>query len=338
MEAELLELYADPTVDTKPELLSKRGGAFYSEAAVELIASLHGDRRRGRPVVNVRNDGTLPFLPDDAVIEVPADRRRLRRAPGAAARADRAAATRGLIAHVTAYEELALDAAIHGGGDRVRTALLAHPLIGQADLADKLADALIAAEPRASCRGHRSPVAAVLASTAGTARPTSRWPTADGTVLAARAGRRPSRRTWTAWPGRSSRGRQGVGAIRAELGLAADEPLAEHAGRLRRRRRPPREERGAGRGVRRRAAGPRRVEVGNDTFALLRAGTSRPVGRRRGLRRGHQLRRHRPGRPARALPGDRHVYRRLGRRPGLGETRDCSRRCAPRTAAARRPR
>src|SRR5947207_4328370 len=32
MEAELLTMYADPTLDTKPELLSQRGGAFYSEA------------------------------------------------------------------------------------------------------------------------------------------------------------------------------------------------------------------------------------------------------------------------------------------------------------------
>jgi 6-phospho-beta-glucosidase len=51
----------------------------------------------------------------------------------------------GLIAHVSAYEELALDAAIRGGRERVFKALLAHPLIGQHDLADKLTDMLIAA-------------------------------------------------------------------------------------------------------------------------------------------------------------------------------------------------
>src|SRR5262249_249027 len=55
----------------KPEMLSQRGGAFYSEAAVALLASLTtgaGDVQ----VVNLRNRGTLPFLDDDAVIEVPA--------------------------------------------------------------------------------------------------------------------------------------------------------------------------------------------------------------------------------------------------------------------------
>src|ERR1700723_764273 len=71
IERELMELYGDPTLDRKPELLAKRGGAFYSEAAVALIASLFGDDPgaigAAEQVVNVRNAGTLPFLADDAV-------------------------------------------------------------------------------------------------------------------------------------------------------------------------------------------------------------------------------------------------------------------------------
>ena len=50
----------------------------------------------------------------------------------------------GLVAHVTAYEHLALDAALHGGRQRVFEALLAHPLVGQATLADGLTDRLLA--------------------------------------------------------------------------------------------------------------------------------------------------------------------------------------------------
>ena len=73
IERQLLEMYADPALDTKPELLGQRGGAFYSEAAVALLASLVTDAG-DRQVVNVRNDGTLPFLSDEAVIEVPGDR------------------------------------------------------------------------------------------------------------------------------------------------------------------------------------------------------------------------------------------------------------------------
>jgi 6-phospho-beta-glucosidase len=148
METALLEMYADPAVDTKPELLEKRGGAFYSEAAVALIASLVGDRGDTQ-VVNLRNDGTLPFLPDEAVIEVPAT---ITAAGATALPVDPVEPLfAGLIAHVTAYETLALAAALHGGEDRVADALLAHPLIGQASLSKDLARRLIEAN-----RGHLS--------------------------------------------------------------------------------------------------------------------------------------------------------------------------------------
>jgi 6-phospho-beta-glucosidase len=55
------------------------------------------------------------------------------------------AVARGLVAHVSAYEELALDAALRGGRQRVFRALLAHPLVGQHHVADELADKLLAA-------------------------------------------------------------------------------------------------------------------------------------------------------------------------------------------------
>jgi 6-phospho-beta-glucosidase len=45
---------------------------------------------------------------------------------------------------VSAYEELAVEAAIRGGRGRVLAALLAHPLIGQHDVAGQLAGRLIA--------------------------------------------------------------------------------------------------------------------------------------------------------------------------------------------------
>ena len=77
IETQLMELYADPALDHKPALLDRAGGAFYSEAAVDLLAGLLGSGASVPPqVVNVRNSGTLPFLPDDAVIETPADGRR----------------------------------------------------------------------------------------------------------------------------------------------------------------------------------------------------------------------------------------------------------------------
>ncbi|GAA3266669.1 6-phospho-beta-glucosidase [Streptomyces lavendulae] len=142
MEKELLALYGDPALDEKPALLAKRGGAFYSEAAVDLAAALLGGGGPSVQVVNTRNDGTLPFLPDDAVIEVQARVDGSGPVPLPVPRLDPLFA--GLTAHVSAYEDLALDAALRGGRERVSKALLAHPLVGQYDLAQGLTDRLLA--------------------------------------------------------------------------------------------------------------------------------------------------------------------------------------------------
>ncbi|MFW6693666.1 6-phospho-beta-glucosidase [Streptomyces sp. MAR4 CNX-425] len=141
IEAELLRMYADPALDTKPELLAQRGGAFYSEAAVALAASLLGDAAGAVQAVNTANRGTLPFLPDDAVVEVQAEVTADGARPLPVPALDPLYA--GLVAHTTAYERLALDAALHGGRERVFRALLAHPLVGQYDRAERLTDALI---------------------------------------------------------------------------------------------------------------------------------------------------------------------------------------------------
>ncbi|MFF5859046.1 6-phospho-beta-glucosidase [Streptomyces sp. NPDC012751] len=142
MERELLAMYGDPALDEKPALLAKRGGAFYSEAAVDLAAALLGGGGSPYQVVNTVNRGTLPFLPDDAVIEVQAAVGPAGPVPLPVPRPDPLFA--GLIANVTAYEELALEAALRGGRDRVFRALLAHPLIGQYAYADALTDQLVA--------------------------------------------------------------------------------------------------------------------------------------------------------------------------------------------------
>ena len=90
IESQLLEIYANPAVDEKPALLQQRGGAYYSEAAVDLMASLITDRGDVQ-VVNLRNHGTLAFLADQVVIEVPA---RVRARPATADAATSRAAPR----------------------------------------------------------------------------------------------------------------------------------------------------------------------------------------------------------------------------------------------------
>jgi 6-phospho-beta-glucosidase len=143
IERELLALYADERLAEKPELLSRRGGAYYSEAAVELLASLFGGGPTDRHVVNVCNNGALPFLSDDAVVEVPARVAADGLTP--VPLPELAPMHRGLVSHVSAYEELALDAALRGGRERVFRALLAHPLVGQVDVAETLADRMVEA-------------------------------------------------------------------------------------------------------------------------------------------------------------------------------------------------
>ena len=142
IERELLELYRDPDLDTKPELLERRGGAFYSEAAAALIASLHagtGDTQ----VVDVRNDGALPGLPDDAVVEVPA---RID-ADGAHPLAQEPLAPEllGLVQQAKAYERLAVQAAVTGDRTVALKALLANPLVREYRVAAPLLDALLQA-------------------------------------------------------------------------------------------------------------------------------------------------------------------------------------------------
>ncbi|MBZ6294460.1 6-phospho-beta-glucosidase [Streptomyces olivaceus] len=142
MERQLLRMYGDPALDEKPALLAERGGAYYSEAAVDLAAALLGGAGSPYQVVNTYNRGTLPFLPDDAVIEVPAAVGGKGPAPLPVGDVDPLYA--GLMANVTAYEDLALDAALRGGRDRVFRALLAHPLVGQYGYAEQLTDRLVA--------------------------------------------------------------------------------------------------------------------------------------------------------------------------------------------------
>ena len=143
IERELLELYRDPTLAEKPALLDERGGAYYSEAAVGLVASLVAGSGEVHEV-DLRNEGVLSGLADDDVVELPArvfpDRiEPLRQKP-------LVPELLGLVQHVAAYERLAVEAALTRDPADARKALLAHPLIGQWDTAKELAELLRAAD------------------------------------------------------------------------------------------------------------------------------------------------------------------------------------------------
>ena len=143
IERELLQLYRDPTLTEKPALLEKRGGAFYSEAATALVASLAagtGDVQ----VVDVRNSGAIPGLQNDDVVELPARIDQYGASP--LPQAPLAPELLGLAQHVAAYERLAVQAALDGDRVTARKALLAHPLISQWEPADELVDRLLEAD------------------------------------------------------------------------------------------------------------------------------------------------------------------------------------------------
>jgi 6-phospho-beta-glucosidase len=142
IEARLLEMYADPALDTKPALLDQRGGAYYSEAAAQLVASLH-DGRGDVQVVNVRNGTTLPGLPADAVVEVPAAIDRDGAHP--ASRDALPPEMLGLVQEARAYETLTLAAARSGSRATALKALMANPLVPSYGTAEPLLAALLEA-------------------------------------------------------------------------------------------------------------------------------------------------------------------------------------------------
>jgi 6-phospho-beta-glucosidase len=149
LERELLDLYRDPSLAEKPALLEQRGGAFYSEAATQLIASLAagtGDVQ----VVDVRNGGTLAGLADDDVVEVPA--RIGGSGPEPVQQPPLAPELLGLTQHVAAYERLTAEAAVTRDPTTARKALLTNPLVGEYAKVDELIDQLVAEQPEAVTR------------------------------------------------------------------------------------------------------------------------------------------------------------------------------------------
>jgi 6-phospho-beta-glucosidase len=143
IERELLDLYRDPSLCEKPALLDQRGGAFYSEAAVQLVASLLADTGDIQ-VVDVRGGGALPGLAEDDVIEVPARIGRAGAEP--VPQPPLAPELLGLVQHVAAYERLAASAAASGDRATARRALLSHPLVREYRLADTMLERLLAAD------------------------------------------------------------------------------------------------------------------------------------------------------------------------------------------------
>ncbi len=281
IERRLLDMYRDPQLTEKPALLEQRGGAFYSEAAIQLVASLTSDSGDAQ-VVDIRNNGALAGLADDDVVEVPA---RIR-ASGPVPLPQRPLAPEllGLVQHVAAYERLAATAARSGDPEAARIALLCNPLVRDWRLADgMLGDLLPESTPRRGGRtgarglGHAgtgSRGELVLAVDGGNVKTDLALVAADGGLLSlARGGRSSPHHLGLEGCVEVLQALLGEAMARAGLGgdpvtaaqiMIAGADLPEELEALRAAIAP--------------LGWTQRLTVDNDTFALLRSGTERSWG------------------------------------------------------------
>jgi 6-phospho-beta-glucosidase len=130
VERALLAQYAEPKRNEPPDDLTKRGGAYYSTMATQLLKA-HWNDLDEIHIVNVPHGSAIPGWPADWVLEMPcqvgADG--IRPLPAEPL----PAACAGLLAQVKAYELLTVEAAVNGDRRAAYQALLAHPLGPTAD-------------------------------------------------------------------------------------------------------------------------------------------------------------------------------------------------------------
>jgi len=135
IEEELLNIYMDAELHTKPELLSTRGGANYSEVAISLVDAIYNDKQEIH-VVNLLNNGALDFMEDTDAVEVCA----VVGKNGAVPLQVSGYHNQHIIDYmrmVKAYERETVAAAVHGDEDAAMRALLMNPLVGDYHVASQ---------------------------------------------------------------------------------------------------------------------------------------------------------------------------------------------------------
>lgn len=141
-ENELFELYKDPKLNYKPEQLLQRGGAYYSDAACETIASIYANKET-QIVVSTKNEGAVPDLPADCVVEVTT----YIGAQGArnVAFGPLSTAERGWLQVMKAMELLTIEAAVTGDYGTALQAFTLNPLIVSGATGKRVMDELFIA-------------------------------------------------------------------------------------------------------------------------------------------------------------------------------------------------
>ncbi|MFV0555567.1 MAG: 6-phospho-beta-glucosidase [Lactovum sp.] len=141
-ETELFELYKDPNLDHKPEQLAKRGGAHYSDAACETIASIYANKNT-HIVVSTKNNGAVPDLPADCVVEVSA----YVGAAGALAISygSLPTAERGWLRLMKDMELATIEAAVTGNYGKALQAFIINPMVTSGEKGKRVLDELLIA-------------------------------------------------------------------------------------------------------------------------------------------------------------------------------------------------
>jgi 6-phospho-beta-glucosidase len=142
LENDLFELYKDPNLDIKPPQLEKRGGAYYSDAAVRLISSMFNDKRDIQPV-NTVNKGAIASIPDDSAVEVSCII--TKDGPRPIVMGDLPVPVRGLVQQIKSFERIAAEAAVTGDYDKAVLALTINPLVASDKLAKQIVDEMLEA-------------------------------------------------------------------------------------------------------------------------------------------------------------------------------------------------
>jgi len=125
VEKTLLEKYANPGLVEPPEELLKRGGAYYSTVATQLL-NAHYNNLGEIHIANSRNGKAVPEWPENWVLELPCrvDANGVQPLPAEPL----PAGPFEIISQVKMYELLTVQAAVHGDWEAARQALLANPL------------------------------------------------------------------------------------------------------------------------------------------------------------------------------------------------------------------
>ncbi|QNG60744.1 6-phospho-beta-glucosidase [Bacillus sp. PAMC26568] len=142
LEDELFELYQNEELAIKPPQLEKRGGAYYSDAAVRLIHSIYTDRRDIQPV-NTMNNGAIASLPYDSAIEISSVI--TKDGPKPLAIGDLPVAVRGLVQQIKSFERVAAEAAVTGDYNTALLAMTINPLVASDTTGKKILDEMLEA-------------------------------------------------------------------------------------------------------------------------------------------------------------------------------------------------